>query len=93
MKWEHGQYDDAFEAVKLAAKMKMVLNYHKGDIADCSPEDLITMLKSEVDELERAIFNKHVVDVIEESGDIMNFIVAISHQQIEKYRHRKDDND
>lgn len=87
--WTHDKYDDALEAIKLSAKVKMVLNYHKGDIANCSPEDIIAMLRSEVDELERAVFNKETIDVIEEAGDVHNFLVALVHQRIEMYRSRK----
>ena len=90
-KWEHGQYDDAFEAIKLVAKAKMVLNYHKGDIAKNSTIDIIKMLRDEVDELQNAIGNEgNLMHIIEEAADVHNFLVALVHQQIEKYRTRKE---
>jgi len=88
-KWEHSAYDDAFEAIKLMAKTKMVLNYHKGDIANCSSTDLIEMVKGEVIELDNAVQDEEIVHVIEEAADVLNFLVALTHQQIKKYRSRK----
>ena len=90
-KWEHDQYNDAFEAIKLVAKAKMVMNYHKGDIADVEVDKLLGMLKEEVLELNEAVHEGNIMHIIEEAADIFNFLVALTHQQIEEYRTRKDD--
>ena len=90
-KWEHGQYDDAFEAIKLVAKAKMVMNYHKGDIASIDTSILIEMLRGELSELDSALDEENLMHIIEEAADMMNFLVALTHQQIEKYRTRKND--
>ena len=88
-KWEHDQYNDAFEAIKLVAKAKMVMNYHKGDIAAVDVDKLLTMLSDEVDELTIAIGQDNIMHVIEEAADVFNFLVALTHKQIEEYRTRK----
>ena len=88
-KWEHDQYDDAFEAIKLVAKAKMVMNYHKGDIADIDRNRIIGMMKDEMEELESAISQKHLMNIIEEAADVYNFLVALVHQKIQEYRGRK----
>ena len=88
-KWEHNQYDDAFEAIKLVAKAKMVMNYHKGDIAAVDKITLVAMLGDEVDELRQALTEDNLMHVIEEAADVHNFLVALVHQQIEHYRGRK----
>lgn len=91
-KWDHDRYDDAFEAIKLVAKAKMVMNYHKGDIASCPTDVLINSLSSEIAELQDAVAGEDIMHVIEEAADVFNFLVALTHQQIEKYRHRKGSN-
>ena len=86
------KYDETIEVISNMAKVKMTMNSHKGSIEDCTPLTILLMLREEVDELQSAIgAEEDLMHVIEEAADVMNFLVAVTHQQIEKYRTRKDD--
>jgi len=71
------------------AGVKMRMNAHKGDIEDVDPLALIKKMRGEVDELEEAIQKGDIMHIIEESADVFNFLVALTHQQVTKYRVRK----
>ena len=83
------KYDETLAVINKMAMVKMHMNAHKGAIEDCLPQDIIIMMKKEVKELENAILDEDLMHVIEEAADVMNFIVAITHQQITQYRERK----
>lgn len=86
------KYDETIEILANMSKVKMVMNAHKGSIEDLGSPTILSMLRGEVDELQNAIGNeKDIMHVIEEAADVMNFLVAVTHQQIEKYRTRKND--
>ena len=83
-------YSETHQIINDMADVKMAMNSHKGKIEDCSPQSIIEMLRGEVDELEQAIKEgDDMMHIIEESADCLNFLVAITHQQIAKYRSRK----
>lgn len=84
------KYIDTFDTLNHMAKVKMAMNQHKGSIEDCPPETILKMLKGEVEELEHAVLHKGTLDVLEESADVMNFLLALVHQQIGEYRRRKE---
>lgn len=83
------KYDDTYEAVVHMAKVKMVMNAHKGDIEDNTPNDLIIMAKDELRELEEAIGSGDYMDIIEEVADVLNMTIAAAHQAMGRYRTRK----
>lgn len=85
------EYQDTLDVINQMAMVKMAMNRHKGKIEDVSSVEIIAMLRGEVDELAKAVASHHgTINVIEEAADVMNFLVALTHQQIEQYRHRKD---
>lgn len=85
------KYNETMDVISSMAKVKMTMNSHKGNIEDCSPELIMNMLYGEVEELSDAIDKDgDILHIIEESADVMNFLIAVTHQQIEKYRKRKD---
>ena len=86
---EMSKYDDTYKAIVHMAKAKMILNQHKGNIEEIPPEKLIELARSEMAEIEEAVKNgQNQVHVIEECSDLMNYLVAMSHVAIEKYRNR-----
>ena len=84
------KYEETHRIIANMAGVKMRLNAHKGDIEDVDPMKLIQMLRGEVDELEQAMTEGDMSHIIEESGDVFNFLVGVVHQQITLYRMRKD---
>lgn len=87
------KYDETHRIIANMAGVKMRMNSHKGNIEDCCPAKIIKMLKGEVTELEEAIASQtdgDLMHIIEEAADCFNFLVAVTHQQVEKYRGRKE---
>lgn len=80
---------DASEAINAMASVKMIMNRHKGDIIDVEPLTLIQKLKEEVAELEEAMIDGDLNEVIQEAGDVQNFLLAIVAQAVKSYRIRK----
>lgn len=80
---------DASEAVNSMASVKMIMNRHKGDIIDVDPLVLIQKLKEEIAELEEAVLEGDLNNIIQEAGDVQNFLLAIVGQAIKSYRIRK----
>ncbi len=83
------KYDDAMEMIAHAARYKMLLNSHKGDIETVPLKAAISMLNSEIEELVRAYGKGDWEKVIVEAGDVMNFLTGIVHQAMTQYRTRK----
>ena len=83
------KYDETHRIIANMAGVKMRMNSHKGDIEDCSVEAILNMLGKETLELREAIEEGDMLHVIEEAADCLNFLVALTHQQVEKYRSRK----
>ena len=83
------KYDDVHDIIIKTAGAKMRLNSHKGQIEDAEPEKLMAMLKGEIAELEEAMTEADIMHIIEEAGDVFNFLVGVVHQQITLYRMRK----
>ena len=83
------KYDETHDIIIRMAGAKMRLNSHKGQIEDVDPDKLYQMLKSEIDELGDAMEKADIMHIIEEAGDIFNFLVGVVHQQVTLYRMRK----
>ena len=47
------------------------------------------MLEREVQELKEAVAGGNYMHILEEAADVENFLVAIVHREIAKYRGRK----
>lgn len=84
------KYDETYDIVVAMAKVKMMMNAHKGRIEDIPKEDIISKGKEEFDELSYALdVGKGYVHVIEEVADILNFAVGAAYNAIQQYRERK----
>lgn len=89
----HTKYQDTLDVICDMASVKMAMNRHKGEIENLSSSQIVDMMTDELKELAEALDMDSTLGVIEEAADIMNFLVALVHQQIELYRGRKDEND
>ena len=83
------KYDEIHDIIVKTAGAKMQLNSHKGQIEDVDPEKLFKMLQGEMDELGEAMSEADIMHIIEEAGDVFNFLVGVVHQQVQLYRMRK----
>ncbi len=83
------KYDETTDILANMAKVKMEMNAHKGGIEDIPEDDLVHMMKDEITELVDAIESEDITHIIEECADVLNFLTAIAHQQITRYRSRK----
>lgn len=86
------KYEETIEILNNMAKVKMTMNSHKGSIELNKPKVVLQQAFDELKELEQALLSDEDVElmhVIEEAADVQNFLIAIVHQQIEKYRSRK----
>jgi hypothetical protein len=85
------RYEETTYILNNMAAAKMQMNAHKGKIEEAQLGTLMELMKDEVDELDSAICNdKGIMCILEEASDIMNYLVAVTHQQIQAYRVRKD---
>ena len=82
-------YDETYQVLVSAARTKMIMNQHKGMIHDKGPWPLIDPLHAEIKELVEALYNKDPERIIEEAGDVLNFLVGIAHNALEAYRSKK----
>lgn len=80
---------DATEAINSMARCKMAMNSHKGDITDIDPVKMIELMRAEVKELEEAVVDGELIQIIEEAADVQNFLLAAVANAIIKYRGRK----
>ena len=83
------KYDETHRIISNMAGVKMRMNSHKGEIENVSDEVLLQKMMGEIDELAEAIKEGNMIHIIEESADVFNFLVGITHKQIIKYRERK----
>jgi len=83
------EYAEVHDIIIKMAKTKMQLNSHKGRIEDIEPADLMKFLNGEIVELNDAMTEADIMHIIEEAGDVFNFLVGVVHQQITLYRMRK----
>lgn len=83
------EYNEVHDIIIRMAGAKMRLNSHKGRIEDVDPADLMKMLQGEIVELGEAMEEADIIHIIEEAGDVFNFLVGVVHQQITLYRMRK----
>jgi len=82
-------YDEYYEAIVHMARVKLLMNKHKGNIEDVHPDQLIEFAMRELHELREAIGNGSYMAIIEEIADVLNFVMAAGVQAIEEYRRRK----
>jgi DNA-binding FrmR family transcriptional regulator len=84
------KYAETKQIINDMASVKMAMNSHKGQIEDIHPDKIMTCIRGEICELETAIHeDEHIVDILQEVADVQNFLIAVAHQQIKKYRSRK----
>lgn len=79
-------YADTKKVIESMASAKLVMNSHKGNIEDLSKEQIMNLLRGEVQELQEAADLMHT---IEEAADVYNFLMAIVHKKVLEYRGRK----
>lgn len=83
------KYEEAMALISHAARYKMQLNSHKGDIESVPVDRLVQMAGMELTEMEKAAIAGDWEKVIVEAGDTMNFVVGVVQQAIVRYRERK----
>jgi hypothetical protein len=83
------KYAETKQVISDMAAVKMAMNSHKGNIEDLTHLQAVQAIRGEVEELEEALEEGGMLQVIEEAADIMNFLIATVHQQIHLYRTRK----
>ena len=85
------KYEETVEILNNMAKVKMAMNAHKGDIEVVDPMVILQRTFDELKELEEAMNEKDLMHIIEEAADVQNFLIAVVHQQIQRYRGRKNE--
>lgn len=83
------KYDAAKQAMISAADFKMNLNDFKGPIETLSVSDSAELAKREIDELVVAALAGDWEHVIIEVGDVLNFLIGITHTAMTNYKERK----
>lgn len=83
------KYDDTYQAVVNMAKVKMIMNKHKGKIEDCPIDTIIEKAVDELTELASACEKGDYLNIIEEVADVLNFTIAAAHVAMNGYRDRK----
>ena len=83
------KYLEAVELIVSAARYKMALNSHKGDIELIPPDICVDMAKAELDEFLEALDKQDWDASIVELGDAFNFIIALAYNATDGYRKRK----
>jgi hypothetical protein len=83
------KYDEAMQMICNAARFKMTLNSHKGDIERLPVDKAVELCKGELQELLDASSSGDNEKALVECADAFNFIVAIAVQATEQYRSRK----
>lgn len=83
------KYTEATEVINKMAEVKMTMNAHKGSIENMDSTVLIQLMRQEVEELESAVDNDNMLNIIEEAADIQSFLLGLIQQQMNKYRSRK----
>lgn len=84
-----GKYDGTMQMICDAAKFKMALNSHKGDIEQLSIGQSVLLCQKELEELLEADDNDDYEAVLVEVADAFNFLVGIAHFAVNEYRRRK----
>lgn len=84
------KYDEAMQLLCDAARFKMLLNTHKGNIEALSTESLIANLLKELDEINSATEEDDYEKVLVETADAFNYLIAIAYNATTNYRRRKE---
>jgi NTP pyrophosphatase (non-canonical NTP hydrolase) len=82
-------YEETKDLIAHMAAVKMRMNSHKALIEENSSEWLMQKLREEIEEFQQAIDGEGYMNILEEAADIHNYVMAIVHQQVHKYRNRK----
>jgi len=82
-------YEETKDLIAHMAAVKMRMNSHKALIEDNETGWLMIKLQEEVEEFQQAIDSEGYMNILEEAADIHNYVMAIVHQQVYKYRNRK----
>lgn len=64
--------------MSLLMELKLRKNDFKGGWANMRPEEILSLLKAEVAELEKAIESGDPLDIALEAADVMNYAMMIS---------------
>lgn len=83
------KYNESMQVICDFARVKMTLNSHKGNIEGIDPLAAIKLARKELDELQEAVRLGNLEKTMVECGDVMNFLVSITYNAIERYRKRK----
>lgn len=83
------KYEETKRILNDMASVKMAMNSHKGNIEDAYVGDIVKMMTDEIQELVEALDKGNIMDILQEAADVQNFLLAVVHQQIQKYRSRK----
>lgn len=83
------KYDEAMQLICDAARFKMTLNSHKGEIEHLPIGRAIELCGLELAELEQAAKDEDWEKVLVEAADAFNFIVAMAYSATHQYRKRK----
>ncbi len=81
-------YETEMSMILDAARFKMKLNAHKGNIEDMNPNDLGHRAKGEIDEMMQAFDSEEWEKVVVEAGDALNFIIGVVSKAMDEYRNR-----
>ena len=84
------KYDEAMQMLCDAARFKMLLNSHKGNIEALSTESLIENLLKELDEINEATSEDNYEKILVETADAFNYLIAIAYNATVSYRRRKE---
>ena len=82
-------YEETINILNNMAKVKMAMNSHKGSIESGKSLVILQQTFDELKELEEAMKEENLMHIIEEAADVQNFLIAVVHQQIERYGSRK----
>lgn len=79
-----GEYEDVLRPFVDAMRHKLASNKHRGTRSwqTMSPDDLLKMLKKEVDELAEAIKGGNQIEILLEAADVGNFAMMLSNVAI-----------
>jgi hypothetical protein len=85
------KYDIARNILNHNCSAKWLMNSHKdGDDAFAGTElDILELVINELEELKDAVINDETVKILEESADVVNFIIILIMKRVEKYQNRK----
>lgn len=85
---QEAEFNEVMQMICDAARLKMKMNNHKGNITDITYETAIGLAKEEMDEMWGKIIEEDFVGTVIEAGDVMNFLVSCVVNANRAYRNR-----